>query len=176
MKGCIVGFMDEASPQTTSNTVRLWSIGRPEIWKNTDRLKANAFGFYSLNGSSVIEFMEHSRKEDVCQFLQSVRAANPSGHLIIVLDNFNSHKAKATLALAARLDIEMVFLPSYSPDLNPIEFIWKSIKRIISTRFMENLAMMKESIATAYSKLSVSLGFASYWIRDYLGGSISNIS
>jgi putative transposase len=30
---------------------------------------------------------------------------------------------------AERLRIELVFLPPYSPDLNPIEYVWKSIKK-----------------------------------------------
>lgn len=57
----VFGFLDEASPQTNANTVRRWSFGRPEMRKNTTRFKANAFGFYALNGRSVIEFMPRSR-------------------------------------------------------------------------------------------------------------------
>ena len=41
----------------------------------------------------------------------------------MVLDNFPSHKAKKTLNLANDLGIDLVLLPLYSPDLNPIEFI-----------------------------------------------------
>jgi hypothetical protein len=40
----------------------------PVIFKNTTRLKANSFGLYALNGNSVIDFKEHSTKEDVCSF------------------------------------------------------------------------------------------------------------
>jgi hypothetical protein len=56
----IIGFMDESSPQTTGNTRRLWSFGKPTIYKNTDKIKANAFGCYMLNRISVIDFKEHS--------------------------------------------------------------------------------------------------------------------
>jgi putative transposase len=58
-----VGFLDETSPQTTSNTQRLLSFEKPIIYKNTTKYKANAFGFYPLNGVPVIDFKEHSRKE-----------------------------------------------------------------------------------------------------------------
>ena len=37
----IIGFMDESSPQTTANTQRPWSFGKPTIYKNTDKIKAN---------------------------------------------------------------------------------------------------------------------------------------
>ena len=56
----IIGFMDESSPQTTANTQRLWSFGKPTIYKIIDKIKANAFGCYMLNGISVIDFKEHS--------------------------------------------------------------------------------------------------------------------
>jgi hypothetical protein len=49
-----VGFLDESSPQTTANTQRLLSFGKPIIRKNTTKLKANSFGFYALNGVSII--------------------------------------------------------------------------------------------------------------------------
>jgi hypothetical protein len=60
----IIGFLDEPS-QTTSNTVRMWSFRKPEKIRNTTKYRANTFGFYTINGNSVIKFYENSRKEDV---------------------------------------------------------------------------------------------------------------
>jgi len=172
---CIIGFLDESSPQTNANTVRRWSFGRPEVWKNTTKYKVNTFGFYALNGVSVVDFMPHSKKEDVCSFLLSIRAANPVGRVILVLDNFRSHWARATLVQAERLDIELVFLPPYSPNLNPIEYIWKSVKRIISDRFVKNLEEMRAIVARSFLEFSKSLSYAKMWIEKFIGG-ISNHS
>jgi hypothetical protein len=47
-----IGFLDEASPQLTANTARVWHFGKAEIPKNTTKLKANAIGFYALAGHS----------------------------------------------------------------------------------------------------------------------------
>jgi len=44
----IIGFIDEASPQTTSNSQRFWSFCKSKIFKNTDKYKANAFGSIHL--------------------------------------------------------------------------------------------------------------------------------
>ncbi|HIH60111.1 MAG: helix-turn-helix domain-containing protein [Candidatus Thermoplasmatota archaeon] len=41
----IIGFFDEATPQTSSNTVRMWSFGKPTIRKNTTKFRANTFRF-----------------------------------------------------------------------------------------------------------------------------------
>ncbi|MEM0195718.1 MAG: hypothetical protein QXP36_13475 [Conexivisphaerales archaeon] len=61
----IIGFLGESSPQTTSNTVRMWSFRKPEKIKNTEKYRAKTFCFYTINGNSVIRFYENSRKEDV---------------------------------------------------------------------------------------------------------------
>ena len=50
--------MDQSSPQTTSNTVRMWSFFRPTIVKDTKKYKSNTFGFYAVKGNSVIDFPE----------------------------------------------------------------------------------------------------------------------
>ena len=94
MKESIIGFFDESAPQTTANTVMLWSFRKPEIVKDTSKYRANTFGFYSLNGNSVISFQDHSRKENVVAFINEIRDHNPEKTIQIVLDNFRSHHSK----------------------------------------------------------------------------------
>jgi len=105
----------------------MWSFSRPIKYKKTDNYRANALGFYSINGRSAIDFMDQSKQEDVCVFLDRIRIANPDRRIAVVLDNFASHRSLAVRKKAEELNIRLVFLPPYSPDLNPIEFLWKSI-------------------------------------------------
>ena len=165
---CIIGFFDESSPQTTSNTVRLWSFNKPVMIKNTTKLRANSFGFYALNGKSVIDFKERSTKEDVCSFLSTIKNCNPGKRIVIILDNFRSHRAKDTLKFAAENNLELVYLPPYSPDLNPIEFIWKSVKRVVSCNFIHDIGHMKSIIAETFIKCSEKLSYAKNWIEKFL--------
>jgi transposase len=166
----VIGFLDETSPQTTANTQRFWSSGHPKLIKNTTKFRANTFGFYSINGCSVLEFHEHSKKEDVCEFLQSIRNMNAEGDIVIILDNFRSHHANRTREFAEANRIQLVFLPPYSPDLNPIEFIWKSIRRIISRTFVRDLDHLKGIVLEGFNKFGCSLSFAQAWISKFLGG------
>ncbi|RZB29498.1 MAG: hypothetical protein AEth_01133 [Candidatus Argoarchaeum ethanivorans] len=62
----------------------------------------------------------------------------------------------------------MVFLPPYSPDLNPIEFIWKSIKKVISREFIVDLNHMKEIIIDKFRKYSSQISFAKGWIEKFI--------
>lgn len=160
--------MDETSPQTTANTVRVWSFTKPKMVKNTNKYKTNGFGFYSINGNSIIDFKEDSKKEKVCEFLEQVKARNSNKDIIIILDNFKSHHANLVTAKANSLNILLIYLPPYSPDLDPIEFIWREIKRAISVTVIKSEEHLKELIYSEFDKNSRSLSYAKSWIEKFL--------
>ena len=172
MEGSIIGFFDESAPQTTANTVRLWSFRKPEIIKDTSKYRANTFGFYSLNGNSVVDFQDHSRKDNIIFFLKSIRESNPEKPIMVILDKFRSHHSKAVKENAVTLNIKLIFLPPYSPDLNPIEFIWKSVKRAVSISAINSEYDLKRRIKQCFEKLSSSLTFAKSWILKFINNNI----
>ena len=167
-----IGFIDETSPQSTSNTARMWHMERhSSILKNTTRYKANAIGFYALSGHSVQEFMPDSKKASFSSFISEVRTRNKQYEgMIIILDNFSTHHAALVKEAALNANIELVYLPPYSPDLNPIEFIWKTVKRKISLTFIKSLSGMKEAIIQSWDDSSTHCSFAKHWIDVFLPG------
>jgi len=64
----VIGFMDEAAPQTADNRQRAWSFGKPRKTRNTTKYRANTFGFYPINGKEVVEFYENSKVPSVRGF------------------------------------------------------------------------------------------------------------
>lgn len=167
-EGVVVGFLDECSPQSCANTVRVYSFGKPTIVKDTTKYRANTFGFYAPNGVSVAEFMENSRKESVCSFLEDIRKSNPRAKIALILDNFPSHKANVTREKAEELGMVLTFLPPHSPDLNPIEQLWRCLKREISTAFYRSEDEFLAVIQNSYGQLSRRLSFASNWFLKFL--------
>lgn len=164
---CIIGFLDQAAPQTTDNRQRFWSFDKPRIVKNTSRYRANTFGFYPINGREVVEFMEHSTSEYVCAFLRLIREKNPKKHILLILDNARAHIAGKTKRFAKSLNITLVFLPTYSPDLNPIEQIWKGIRRKISQIFVRSEWAFRETIRTTFHYLAKKPGFMEGWLNTF---------
>jgi len=67
--------------------------------------------------------------ENVCKLLHKLAALNLGVPITIVLDNARYQKCVLVTAAAASLNIELCFLPSYSPNLNLIERLWKFVKK-----------------------------------------------
>ena len=121
-----------------------------------------------LNGANVITFPKHTKCDDFCEFLEEVRGHNPLNRICLILDNFATHKANKVYERAKFLNIELIYLPPYSPDLNPIEFIWKSMKRFISIRSIENTVELIADVDYYFRTLAKSLSFAHSWIKKFL--------
>lgn len=162
----IVGFIDEASPQTNDNKQRFWSFGKSRIVRNTTKFRANTFGFYSANGNGVAEFMDNSKKESVFAFLRGIREKNPKGKIIAILDNFASHVAAKRYAES--LGIILVFLPPYSPDLNPIEQIWRCVRRKVSQACVKSERSFRETIRSSFHHFSGKLSFMKGWLETFM--------
>ena len=163
----IIGFFDESAPQTTANAVRLWSFKKPVIIKNTTKFRANTFGFYAFNGKGTVNTYPNSKQESVMDFLREIRYNNPFNHILMILDNFSAHRTENVAITAEILDIELVFLPPYSPQPNPIELIWKSIKKVMSRTFVKDQEMMIDLIRTNFNDLSKSKSFCERWVETF---------
>jgi len=168
-----VGFLDETSPQLTANTVRVWSFGKPEMIKNTDRIKSNTIGFYAVKGESVSGFLEKSRAPNIAKFLEEIKEQNREYKaIIVVLDNFPSRRAEIVRKRAEEVGIYLIYLPPYSPDLNPIEFLWRSIKRVISLRLIKTIEELRATIKYCFCKFSMNISYARDWIKTFMAGYI----
>ncbi len=150
---------------------KLWSTTKPIVTKNTTRLRANTFSFYAIKGQNTIDFKENSKK-DITEFIKQIRTTNHYGRILIILDNFRSHHAKLTTATAKKLNIDLIFIPPYSPHLNPIEYIWKTIKREVSPLLIKTPKQLRELIETHLKNLSKSLTYTKKWIKKFLLKSI----
>jgi transposase len=104
--------------------------------------------------------------------LKSLNGNSDNLELLIWISQVSSHKAKYTKLCAKKCCITLVYLPKYSPDLNSIEYIWKSIKRVISRNFIRDIYHMRTLIRESFLENASKLSFAKYWIERFLGGDV----
>ena len=96
-------------------------------------------------------------------FLSSVRVANGDRPIVMILDNNPTHHARTVRDIANELDIRLVYLPPYSPDLNPIEFIWKSLKRVVSKLFFINREFLISELESRFNQEESKLTCSEHW-------------
>jgi len=164
-----IGFADESSPQIHSNSARLWSTKKGVIKKvNTDKKRRNSFGFYALKGNSVIASMGKGNQENIVQMLTLIREANQEAQTIILIwDNHKAHLTPLVEQTAKNLQIVLVNLPPYSPNLNPIERIWKQIKKTIAEAgLIEHVKHLELLIQSAFKECVKKHSFAKSWIEN----------
>jgi transposase len=113
---------------------RLWRVSDGP--RRSERL--NAYGAYDFtNGECLLWENGWCNGEQTVQFLRELARwrAGQKGRLVLIWDNAPCHVAKTVRAEAARLGIEVVNLPGYSPDLNPIERLWDGMRTEVTRGF-----------------------------------------
>lgn len=73
---------------------------------------------------------------------------------IVVMDNLNVHKSETAKKLIEGRKAECVFLPAYSPDLNPIEKMWSKIKAILRSLKARTREALQEAIQFALTQVT----------------------
>jgi transposase len=109
----------------------LWCLVRLFVPGPSGRKRYNVLAALDAITHRVIRVSNHAyiNAESVCALLRSVAAAGHRRPITLVLDNARYQKCAVVQALAASLGIELLYLPSYSPNLNLIERLWKFVKK-----------------------------------------------
>ena len=73
---------------------------------------------------------------------------------VVIMDNLSPHKSAETLSLIQQLGAEVLFLPAYSPDLNPIEKMWSKLKEFLRSAQAKSRPSLIEAIASALETIT----------------------
>ena len=100
-------------------------------------------GAMRMDGSTACMAIEGATDTDVFRaYVSQVLCPILRPGDLVVMDNLAPHKSEPTLALIRQTGAEVLFLPAYSPDLNPIEQMWSKVKntlRSLQARTRESL-------------------------------------
>jgi len=151
-----VYFVDAAHFVLGSFIGYLWSMVRIFIPTSCGRSRYNVLGAINAITHQLITVCNETYINacSVCELLYKIREET-IGAITIVLDNARYQRCALVMELAEKLNIELLFLPSYSPNLNLIERLWKWNKKdCLYCKYYERFDEFKEAINQSLRKVS----------------------
>ena len=133
----------------------LWSLSRIFIKAPAGRKRFNVLGaldaithkLYTITNDTYIN------AQSVCELLYEIAKHNAGIPVTLVLDNARYQKCKIVWELAERLNIELLYIPPYSPNLNLIERLWKFVKKqCLYSKYYSDFLTFKEAISDCLNK------------------------
>jgi len=109
----------------------LWSSARIFVRAASGRQRFNVLGAWNAVARDLVAVTNTTvvNTETMCELLRKIAALGLTEPITLVLDNARYQRNAVVQSLAQSMGIELLFLPSYSPNLNLIERLWKLIKR-----------------------------------------------
>jgi transposase len=156
--GARVFFADEAGVRTDHHSGTTWApVGQTPIVLGTgSRLSVNMFSAVNTRGKLHFSFFEGNLNSAVFIKCLEKLLADIDGKIFLIIDGASAHKSAETrkFVKSTKGRLKLFFLPPYSPELNPDEWVWKNIKHDhvgrIAARTKQEL---KDGIEKAVSRL-----------------------
>jgi transposase len=109
----------------------LWSFSRLFVKSSAGRRRLNVLGALNAITHKLVMVTNDTyiTANSVCDLLRRIAELNLGIPITLVLDNARYQKCKVVTALALQLNIDLLYPPAYSPNLNLIERLWKFVKK-----------------------------------------------
>lgn len=123
----------------------MWSPKGQQIMIPTPGQTNKHYGLGAVNyhtGETVVIVRRHKRRKEIAELLQALLAKHPTGTIYLAWDNAGTHEDDEIEAIvrAAAGRLVLLYLPTYSPWLNPIEMLWRHFRREVTHgELFENL-------------------------------------
>ena len=123
------------------------------------RSRFNVLGAFDVTNQELttVKNTTYINSQSVCQLLKQIAERRYSVPITLVLDNARYQRCRLVQNLAEELKIELLFLPSYSPNLNLIERLWKFVKKTaLYGKYYETFDKFKMAINECLNQTSTT--------------------
>lgn len=145
---CLV--QDETKLGTLPPLRRMWMRKGQQVRIPTPKKNEKFYSYGALDlesGEWFDSLFEKANSDSTISYLESLLAAYPGKHIILIWDQATYHTSKRVKRWIAKHDrLTVLLLPKYSPEINPVENIW----RVVKQRVAANLTRALEAIQDAY--------------------------
>ena len=115
----------------------MWSPKGPQVMIPTPGQPTKRYGLGAVNyhtGETVVIFRRQKRRREIAELLQALLERHPRETVYVAWDNANTHEDEDVEAVVrgAAGRLVLLYLPTYSPWLNPIEMLWRHFRREVT--------------------------------------------
>ena len=115
----------------------MWSLKGQQVMIPTPGQPKRHYGLGAVNyhtGETVVIIRKRKRRLEVAELLQVLVEKHPTGTIYVAWDNASTHQDDEVEAVvrAAAGRLVLLYLPTYSPWLNPIEMLWRHFRREVT--------------------------------------------
>jgi transposase len=157
-------FMDAMHPTQATKVSCGWiKTGHDKVIETTgSRTRLNLVGAIDLNNLAAAQVTRYEKvnSETIQHFLTELRAHNGGDKGIhLILDGTGYHRAQGVKDKAKELNIKLHYLPPYSPNLNPIERLWKVMnEHVRNNKYFATAKEFRDKIDEFFSQTLPKIG------------------
>ena len=133
----------------------LWCFARVLVRTPSGRQRFNVLGALNAMTHQLVTITNESyiNASSVCELLEKLAGLGLSTPITVVMDNARYQRCRLVLEKAAAVGIELLFLPTYSPNLNLIERLWKFVrKECLYAKYYAHFELFKQAIEHCLSQ------------------------
>lgn len=149
-------FCDEVIITETPPLRAAWSkIGQAlEVPITGNHDKRVLYGTLSMQGAVELYYAKEWDQDHFQAYLGQIRQRWRGWRIVLFLDRGSPHTAGASRQLARRLGIELRWLPTACPELNPVDHLWRHVKDFLANEACPKVAEAVERASAYVLKLS----------------------
>jgi transposase len=144
-------YADEFNISWLPTLRKMWSLKGQQTMIPTPGQPKVHYGLGAVNyhtGETVVIIRKRKRRLEVAELLQALVEKHPTGTIYVAWDNASTHQDDEVEAVirAAAGRLILLYLPTYSPWLNPIEMLWRHFRREVThCELFETVKMLIEA-------------------------------
>ena len=140
----------------------MWSPVGQQVMIPTPGQPVKHYGIGGINyhtGETIIIFRRRKRRSEIAEFLEVLLERDPTETIYVVWDNVNTHYGDEIEAIVrgAAGRLVLLYLPTYSPWLNPIEMLWRHFRREVThCELFESVQALLDASRDFFDRLNLS--------------------
>lgn len=166
-------LQDESSVEIDKKT---WRVILPRNWKQKMKIKwfenlhnsRHIFGFLKTDWKIQYSIRKRKKSQDFKYSLSRLIEKDKSEYKIIIVDNASIHKSKTVKKYCEDRNIILVYLPPYSPDLNPIEILRKVFKRKFRNIQRQIWPSLEQKVRNVMNSLWTQESLLENWNKNFV--------